>query len=85
MKGIGFVGMFFFMLVMLGMFSFLYIALDQAEDDFRSFADNNINEQSNIDAITLVGIEWLYLPLAAVFSFIVWGINRARRDRDQLI
>ena len=85
MIGIGFTGMFFFMLVMLGMFSLLYIALDTAEDKFRDFADTNIDESSNIDAVTLVGIEWMYLPLAAIFSFIVWGINRARRDRDNLL
>ena len=87
MKGlaVGFIGLFFVMIVMLGMFSLLYIALDEAEDKFKSFADTNVNDPANVDAITIVAIEWMYLPAAALFSFIVWAINRARRDRDNLI
>jgi hypothetical protein len=82
MKGMGFNGAFFFMIIMVGLFSITYIALDTAYGKFHTFAQGNIDTSASKNTVSQMDIAWTYLPGAVLFSFLVWVINRGRRDRD---
>lgn len=77
----GFAGKFIITLVMLGMFSFTYIALNEAYDPLKDFADAQITNADSINTVTLVDIQWAWIPIAVLFSYVVWSIEKPRKER----
>lgn len=80
MKGLA--GKFIITLLMFGMFSFLWIALNEAYDPLHTFAVANIADTDSVNTVTLIDIIWTWLPIAVLFSFLVWNIETSRKERE---
>jgi hypothetical protein len=80
MKGLA--GKFILTLIMFGMFSFLYIALNEAYDPLHTFATSQISDSDSLNTVTILNTMWLWLPIAVMFSYLVWNIETARKERE---
>ena len=80
MKGLA--GKFIVTLLMFGMFSFLWIALNEAYDPLHTFAVANISDAVSVNTVTLIDIIWTWLPIAVLFSWLVWNIETSRKERE---
>ena len=78
----GYLGKFVIVLVMMGLFSLLYIALDQAEELLFAFANAQSTDAGSLNSITITNIMWVYLPVAVLFSFLVYNIEKPRKERE---
>jgi hypothetical protein len=78
----GFLGKFIFTIVMLGLFSLAYIAMDQVYDPFLTFAEAQSTDADSLEKISIVDIMWVYIPMAVLFSFLVWAIEFPRKERE---
>ena len=78
----GFVGKMMITIVMLGLFSLIFIAFDQVYDVMKTFADDNVSDATTTDSVFLVDIAWTWLPVAVLFSFVVWSIVKPTKERE---
>ena len=80
MKGLA--GKFILTLIMFGMFSFLWIALNEAYDPLHTFATGSITDADSLNTVTVIDIIWMWLPVTALFSWLVWNITTAKNERE---
>ena len=78
----GYLGRFIIVLVMMGLFSLLFIALNRAEVVFFNFADAQITEPGARNTIILLEVMWTWIPIAVLFSFFVYSIAKPRKERE---
>ena len=78
----GFVGAWIILLFMLGMFSFMYIALNKAYTPIYTWSQTQITDASNQKTQSTLNILWFYWPLAILFSYIVYSIAKPSREKE---
>ena len=78
----GFMGRYVFTIIMFGMFIFIYIALDRAFTPLHTFALGSISSSASLETLAIVNSMWLWLPMAALFSYILYNINKSRREKE---
>lgn len=77
----GFLGKFIITIVMLGMFSFVYISLNEAYEPLKVFADAQITDADSVNTVSLIDIQWTWIPIAVLFSYVVWSIEKPRKEK----
>lgn len=78
----GFVGKFMMTLIMLGLFSLLYTALNETMSPLQTFATAQITDADSIETMNLLNTMWTWIVVAVAFSFVVWVIFTARREKE---
>ena len=76
----GYVGKFIITILMFGMFSLLFIALNEAYDPLHDFALGQITDAGSQNTITIMNIMWIWLPITVLFGFLVWVISQAKKQ-----
>jgi len=70
----------FLVIFMLGLFAFLYIALDAAYDQVYDYADTYVTDTDSVHTLTILNTLWTWLPVAALLSIIVYLISKVSRE-----
>lgn len=75
-------GKFILMLIMLGLFSIFYISLNEVYTPTYTWAQSEITDSDSVNTMSLMNVIWIWWPIAVLFSYIIYSINKARQERD---
>jgi len=78
----GFVGKFIIVLVALGLFSFLYTALNEAYAPLYTWATGEITDSDSLNAVAILNEMWLWFPIGVIFSYMLYSIRKSQRTKE---
>jgi len=78
----GYVGKWILTLIMFGMFSLFYIALNEAYNPLYTWASGAITDSDSSNSVSILNVIWMWFPIAVLFSYFVYSIIKPSRERE---
>ena len=76
----GYAGKFILMLIMLGVFSILYITTNEAYGGMYTWGSANITDADSLNTLNILNIMWVWFPVAVLFTYIIYTIDKSQQE-----
>jgi hypothetical protein len=76
----GYVGKFIVMLVMLGIFSIVFITTNKAYEGVYSWGASNIDDADSVVTLTLLNTAWVWFPVVVLFTYVIYTIDKSQQE-----
>lgn len=75
----GYAGKFILMLIMLGVFSIVYITTNKAYEGVYAWGVTYITGTDSTNTLTLLNTAWVWFPVAVLFTYVLYTIDKAQK------
>jgi len=78
----GYLGNYIILIIMLGLFSFMFIALNEAYTMMHTWTATAITDADSINTVSILNIIWVWFPVAVLLSYMVYSIGKAQHQKE---
>lgn len=78
----GFLSNYIIGLIMLGVFSILFISLNRGYNPIHDWASTQITDSASVKTMNILNISWVWLPFVILVSYMVYSISKPSKERE---